>query len=155
MLKSEKKLGEILLEEGLITEQELKSSLKEQAVTKEFLGKILIRKNLIKEKDLLTALAKQFNLSVVSLKNKYIDWQIAKDFSSSLIFDYRCLPIQKDNNSVTMAINNPLDIKVIKKAEEEAKGLNLKWVLVAQEDLEDAILRYQKYLRGQILKLFK
>jgi type IV pilus assembly protein PilB len=150
MQKKVIRLGEILLEKGLISAEQLKESLAEQKNSKEYLGKLLLRKKLINEKDLLTILSEQFGLAVVSLKNKYIDWNLVKRFSSSLILDYGCFPLKKDDRSVTFAITNPLDPWAIKKIEEEAGGVKLILVLVSQDDIREVIQRYQEYARENL-----
>lgn len=152
MFRIKKKLSEILIERGLITGEQLTEALDEQRKTNEFLGKVLIRKNQLKEKDLLEALAEQFNIPLVGLKYKYIDWHLAKQFSLALILDYKCFPVSKDEWSVTIAITNPLDVWAIKKAEEEARGLKLRLVLVSEGDMKEAIQRYQQYIRSSTLK---
>jgi len=154
MIKSQKKLGEILMAKGLITSVQLKEALDEQRKTNEFLGKIFLKKNQLKEKDLLEAISEQFNISYVSLKYKYIDWQLVKQFSLALILDYQCFPIAKDERSITFAITNPLDVWAIKKAEEEVRGLKLKLVLVSEGDMKETIQRYQQYLRSNISEIF-
>lgn len=155
MIRSQRKLGEILVKKGLISDDKLKEALNEQARTKEFLGAILIKKRQIKEHDLLSVLSEQFGMPVVSLQNKYIDWDVARSFSASLILDYKCMPFQRNDSSVTIAITNPLDAWVLKKAEEEARGLEIKFVLVSQEDINEALSRYQKYMRWGISKWFR
>ena len=154
MIKNPKKLGEILISRGLITEENLKTALDEQKKTNEFLGKILLRTNQIKEKELLGALSEQFGIPVVSLKYQYIDWQFVKQFAVALIFDYKCFPISSDERSVTMAIANPLDAWALSKAEEELRGLNLKLVLASELDINEAIEGYRKYLRANITNIF-
>jgi type IV pilus assembly protein PilB len=155
MDKKQKRLGEILIDKGLINSEQLKYALEEQKRTKEFLGAILLKNSQIKEKDLLEALSEQFNIPLASLKNKYIDWNLVKRFSSSLILDYKCFPIEEDGRSVTFAINNPLDVWAFKKSEEEARGFLTKYVLVTQEDMQDLIQRYQQYMRSNISRLFE
>jgi len=155
MQRGQKKLGEILVEKGLISLKQLEEALAQQARTKEFLGEILIKKRLIKEKELQEALSAQFDIPVVSLKDKYIDWNLVKEFYSSLIMDYKCFPVGRDDWSVTMAITNPLDIWAIKRAEEETAGFKLKLVLVSTADMNEAIARYQQHVRGDIQKRFK
>ena len=154
MENSKKQLGEILIEKRLITPEQLTGALEEQTRTKEFLGVILIKKGYIKEKDLLTALSSQFRIPLVSLKDKYIDWNFVKQFSSSLIVDCKCFPVAKDEWSATFAIVNPLDLKGLEKAEQEARGCRIKMVLVSQGDMEDVIERYRQYIRANIMKLF-
>ncbi len=148
--KEKKLLGEILIEKGLLTEEQLAMALGEQVITKELLGAILVRKGLVKEKDILAALSQRYNLPLVDLKNRQIDWNIIKHFSSSLIFDCHCVPFERDERSVTMAISNPLDAWTIKRAEDEARGLELKLALTSQEDIDDVIKRYQLYIQESV-----
>lgn len=153
MDRIQKLLGEILIEKGIINSEQLKVALEEQRESKEFLGTILIRKNQIKEEDLLQSLSEQFNVPFVRFKNKYLDWKLVKQFSSSLILDYGCFPVDKDDLTVTIAITNPLDMWALKKCEEEARPLRLKLVLATQSDIQEAIERYKQYLRGNISKI--
>jgi type IV pilus assembly protein PilB len=155
MERQQKRLGEILMAKGLITNEQLNDALDEQKKTKEFLGTILIKREWIKENDLLRALSEQFQIPFMSLKDKYIDWEFVKEFSPSLILDYKCIPIKKDDWSVTVAINNPLEAWVLQKAEEEARGLKVKFILALQEDINEIIQRYQQYMRGNITRFFK
>jgi len=147
MNRSTKKLGQILIDKKLISETDLESALLEQKESKEFLGSLLIRLGKISPKDLVNTLSEQFDLPVVSLRNKYIDWNFVRSFSSSLILDYRCFPVSKDNWSVTFAILNPLDAWAIKRAEEETAGLRVKLVLALPQEMGDLIVRYKQELR--------
>lgn len=148
--RTKKLLGEILIEKGLLTPERLALALGEQVTTKELLGTVVVRKGWVKEKDLLAALSERFNMPLVDLKNRQVDWSITTEFSSALIFDYRCIPFKRDERSVTMAINNPLDAWTIKRAEEEAKGLILELALTSREDIDDAVKRYQQYIQKRI-----
>jgi type IV pilus assembly protein PilB len=145
MLRSQKKIGEILIECGFITQEQLERALAEQSKTNKFIGDILLKNRQINERDLLLALSKQFNLPCVSLDYDNIDWDFVSKFSASSILDYKCLPIQEDEWSITIGITNPLDVDSIKKAEEEAGGLKLNLVLISHEDLEDFIARYKRH----------
>ncbi len=145
-----KLLGEILIKKGLLTPERLALALGEQVTTKELLGTVVVRKGWVKEKDLLAALSERFNMPLVDLKNRQIDWSITTEFSSVLIFDYRCVPFKRDERSVTMAINNPFDAWTIKRAEEEAKGLILELALTSREDIDDAVKRYQRYIQKRL-----
>jgi type IV pilus assembly protein PilB len=155
MDRRQKRLGEILLEKGLINREQLNHALGQQKKEQGFLGEILLKSGRIRERELLEALSEQFNIPLVSLKDKYINWALVKQFSPSLILDYHCFPVARDDQSVTMAVNNPMDVWVLKKAEEEAKGLGLKLVLVCSGDMEEAVHRYQEYVRGNISRLFE
>lgn len=153
MPREQKKLGEILVAKGIITQVQLERMLEQQKINKEFIGQIMLASGRVREVELLSALSEQLGIPLVSLKDKYIDWQLVKEFSSSLIQDYRCFPVARDGESVTMAVNNPMDAWVIHKAEEEAGGLKVKLVLATTADLDEAIHRYSEYIRGNISKL--
>jgi len=142
------------VEKGLITEKQLIEALKEQQRTNEFLGSILIRRKLIKERDLFKMLSEQYNMPLVSLKNRYIDWDLVKGFSSALILDHKCFPLQKDEWSVTFAITNPLDVWALKRIEEESQGRGARLVLTTNDDIAAVIRRYQAYRKANIDRLF-
>ena len=67
MRKKTKQLGQILIEQGLITDEQLREALKVQERVPKSLGRILIDLQLIKETDLVRALAHQIGLEFVDL----------------------------------------------------------------------------------------
>lgn len=147
MTREQKRLGEILLEKGFISQEELKDALDEQKRTKEFLGSVLLKNNYIKEKELLQALSEQFNIPFISIGDRYIDWNFVHRFSPSLILDYRCFPLESDGSSITVAITNPLDAWTLKKAEEATRGFELRLALVSESGMKEAIRRYKECIR--------
>ena len=153
MPNKQKLVGEILVQKGLIDQEQLAWVLGEQEVTREFLGTILLQKKWIKEKDLMSALSERFKMPLIDLRNEYIDWDIVKHFSPSLILDHHYFPFKRDERSVTMAVIDPLNAWSLKMAEGEAMGLELKLALTSQADMEDAVKRYRNYIQKNIPKL--
>ncbi len=145
-------IGEILVAKGLIDRDQLAVALGEQEVTREFLGAILLKKKWIGERDLMQALSEHFSMPLVDLKNQYIDWEVTKHFSPSLIRDHHYFPFKRDERSVTMAVINPLDAWGLKMAEDETRGVVLDLVLTSPADMEDAIKRYQLYIQKNVPK---
>ena len=80
MANKRKLTGEILVQKGLISQEQLAGALGEQEVTKEFLGAILLKKKWVKEKDLMQALSEHFNIPLVDLKNQYNHFEPPKHF---------------------------------------------------------------------------
>ena len=64
-----KKLGEILLARGAVTEEDLEKALAEQGQPKAFLGQILLRRGVIKKRDLAEALEDQLGVPSVELSD--------------------------------------------------------------------------------------
>jgi len=155
MEKIQKQLGEILISRGVINQKKLAEALEAQKKSREFLGAILLKRRYIKEAHLLEALAEQFSIPVVGLKDRYLNWELLKQFSPSLILEYKCFPVEKDDFSVTMAITNPMDVWALKKCEDEARPLKLKFALTSHEDMDDAIGRYRRYMRGDITRILE
>jgi hypothetical protein len=154
MDRIQKQLGQMLLDKKLVTTEQLALALEDQLVSKDFLGQILVKHRFITEVTLAKTLAEQFKLLFMSMENQYIDFQLAKQFSSSLIMESRCFPFFRDEWAVTVAITNPLDAWAIKKCEDEAGGLRVKLVMVTNSDMEQIISRYKEFMRGDISKLF-
>ena len=155
MKKKGKYLGEILVEKGLISEDDLRMAIQEQLTNKKFIGMMLIEKGLISEGDLLTALAEQFNIEPICLKEEEIDWEVAIGFASALITEHKCLPISADKNTITLAITNPLDVWLLDKAEAEASPRKVKVVLATPSDMDEAIKEYRRRSIQKMMKKWK
>jgi type IV pilus assembly protein PilB len=138
-------LGEMLIKKGLISDQQLQMMIEEQMKNKQFLGEMLVKKGVISEDDLLKTLAEQFEIDYVQLKDEAIDWEVAKSFSSSLITKHKCIPIRGDEETVTIAITNPLNVWVLDMAEKEAAPRKIKMVLAKVSDVDKAIEAFQQY----------
>src|SRR3989338_5414034 len=143
--KGKKYIGEILVEKGLVTYEQLQSVIEEQMKNKQFLGEMFVKKGIISEDNLLEVLAEQFNLDFVRLKDMPIDWEVAKRFSISLITEHKCIPISMDDDPVTIAITNPLNAWGLGLAEKEAAPRKVKIVLAKASDVDKAIEAFRQY----------
>ncbi|MCM8800530.1 MAG: hypothetical protein NC912_00730 [Candidatus Omnitrophica bacterium] len=155
MKEMPKRLGEILLEKGLITEAQLYDALAEQSLSNKFLGTILVTKGWITEHQLMEALAEQFNMPLVELKKDQVNMELSNLLSSSLILDHKCFPIEQTPDTLTVAIVNPLDAVAISKIEQEAKPRKIKLVLVTEENLKEILLDYRRYISQSIQRLLR
>jgi len=144
MRKKKQFLGELLVSKGYITHSQLNAVIEDQMRNKKFLGVMLVERGLIDEEDLLRALAEQFDIECAYLNNDDIDWDLAIGFSSNLIADHKCLPIQADDDTLTLAITNPLDAWVMDKAEHEVAPKKLKIILTTISCMDVAIKEYRK-----------
>jgi hypothetical protein len=155
MEKGHKRIGEILVEKGWITEAQLLDALTEQKLSDKFLGSILVGKGWISDHNLMEALSVQFNIPFITLKTQYIDMELARKFSSSLLVDHKCFPLSATDDSVTVAIVNPLNAVALSKIEEEARPKNVNFVLVIEEELREVIQSYRKYISESIQRLLR
>ena len=72
-----KRLGDVLVEAGVITEQQLQETMTEQVSTHKRIGQLLIEKRLITEEELVEILEKQLGLPRVNLYNYNINPEVA------------------------------------------------------------------------------
>ena len=137
-------LGELLVERGLLTEEDLAEALVQQRAGGEFLGKVLVRRGLVQPGILLEVFAEQFGLPHESLRLDRVDWRVAKQFPASVLAGNRCFPIRADAQTVTVAISNPLDVGAISAIEKVTGLRDVQPVLVLERELEAVCRAYQK-----------
>lgn len=108
------KLGEILIREGSIKPDQLKKALEVQKIDgKRKIGDILISQGAISQKQLNEALQHVFETDYVELDNIVIDPELISLIPKRIAQRLKLIPLNKDNNILTLAMANPLDINAI------------------------------------------
>ena len=146
-------IGEILVKKGLITSGQLEDALRVQKTTQKRIGEILVSRGLITERDLLAALSERFNLPLLSIKDKEIDWDLAGMFSKTLLWEHRCFPIEKTEDTIIFAVSDPLDAWIVSRAEQEAKTYRVERVLVCRQEIDEVLEKYRQRRKNKIDKL--
>ncbi len=126
------KLGEILIKQGMISEDMLTQALEEQKKDGTKLGATLVRMGFIKEEDLLKALSKHFGVKAVDLKGKKIDDSILKLIPSDLAGKYLVVPVSRFGRKLTLAMLNPGDVAAIEDIQ-FATGFEIEPVVASDE----------------------
>jgi type II secretory ATPase GspE/PulE/Tfp pilus assembly ATPase PilB-like protein len=107
------KVGEILIEAGLVTSRQVEEALSSQTAGKrKRLGLILVEHGLITEDQLLSALAKKFGLQVVDLRQVKPDPAAVARVSREMITRMQILPLEFRNKRLVVATSNPTDSTV-------------------------------------------
>ncbi|MFQ5586410.1 MAG: ATPase, T2SS/T4P/T4SS family [Thermodesulfobacteriota bacterium] len=106
-----KKLGEILVEAGLITDNQLKTTLKDISKEKgKRLGTVLVERGLAKEEDIAQTLAYQLNLPYVDALDSIINPEAVKVVPERLALKYTIMPLYTDKNKFVIAMSDPLNL---------------------------------------------
>ncbi|MBN2119636.1 MAG: Flp pilus assembly complex ATPase component TadA [Candidatus Omnitrophica bacterium] len=136
------KLGEILVQKGLITEQQFNQALAESKKSGEILGKTLIRLNLITEEELLKALSEQLALTFYpSLKDVSIEPEVISAVPAKFVWYYKFVPLKLRGKILTIAVSDPLAVWAM----EDLKlhlGFHVERVLATEKEIIDSIQRY-------------
>jgi len=142
--KQHKRIDQILLEEGLVSEEQIKEALQSQ---KEFSGKIgsnLLRHGFIDEADLVKALIIQSGCEGVVLSEIEIPAEIVKFVPSGVAVARRVIPFDYDveNNILKVACENPDDEDLINEINFVARGKKVRLYLAVELALKTAIAKY-------------
>src|SRR5262245_20874085 len=105
-----RRLGDLLVREGLIDQEQLQRALAEQKSTSEKLGSILVRLNLISDDQLIAFLSKQYGIPSIQLSQLDIDAELLKLVPSQIARKYEVLPIQRSANQLTLAMADPTNV---------------------------------------------
>jgi len=112
MAKQQKRLGEILVEWGIITAQEVQKALDHGKNKKMRVGEALIDLKLCSEPNVYKALAQQQNMEYVELDKSGVSPTAVNDIPDDLMRKYLILPLGKENGKMKVAIHDPLDFEM-------------------------------------------
>jgi len=108
-----KPIGQILIEEGLITEKQLQSAVDIQQEKGGVLGQILVELGVVDNDDILVALGHQAGMEVVDLDNLQIGSEVIRKVSPTVAEIYQVIPISFEGGSLTVAMANPLAVNAL------------------------------------------
>lgn len=139
---SDMRLGEVLLEERLITGQQLQTALDAQ---KEYrrtgnrhLGQILVKSGLVTPDQLNIALAKKLAIPYVRIEDFMVDSKLLSLISAELATQHKVIPLAIINNSLVVAMVNPLDQTALDALRFNAK-MNIESVMTSIDELDAAL----------------
>ena len=136
--KARQKLGELLVEHGLITSNQLKEALRRQAQTGGKIGSILVERGFITTEVLLDFLSKQLGVPSANLMDIDLDPDVLKLIPVDKIKKMKLIPIALDDNFVTLAMVNPNDMMALNDIE-FSLGRKVHPVVVPSSQMETAI----------------
>ncbi len=104
------RLGEILVQQKLLTEEQLKLALEEQKKSGRRLGRVVIEKGFASEGQISEALARQLNLPYVNLKFYNVKREVALKLPESAARRYRALVLDDSGTSYKVGMADPTDL---------------------------------------------
>jgi len=142
MAPEKKKLGQILKKKGLLTGTRLVRILDRQKLTGQKLGEILLDEGLISEEVLLEALQEQFQIPIVDFQNAPVDSEALSLISQEFAVDYMVLPLTilqvAQGKILVVAMEDPGDKHLIQTMY-QTTGYAIKPLLAGRNDLIQAI----------------
>jgi len=107
------RIGDLLLREGLVTQDQLNKALSEQRHNGTRVGYNLVKLGYVKETDLTRMLARQHKMPAVDLTKFQVDPRIAKLIPGELALKHSVLPLKRDGRTLTVAMSDPASMSVL------------------------------------------
>lgn len=138
------RIGNSLLKDGLITEDQWKKALELHREKGGFIGKILVEEEFVIEEDLLSYFVEKYGLSYMPPANFPIDPENKKFLSEEIARKYLLLPVDKQGFRLTVICPGPLERALLCHALEVCKGVPVIYFLSTISDIEEAIEKLYK-----------
>ncbi len=112
-MRARKKLGEILVEGGLLTQKQLEEVLPSQKKSNLKLGQFLVREGIVSESQIVDLVSNQLRLEKYRPDKFTIDVDLANLLPADIAHKYQAAPLQKNGLLLTIAMMDPLDINAL------------------------------------------
>ena len=135
-----KNLGVLLIEAGIIEPEQLEKALLQQskATDSRYIGDILIEADLIDERQRNRFLSQQLHIPSIDLGHFEVEESVLTMIPERIVREYNVLPVFKLNNTLNVAIVDPIDPDPINAAR-NASGLKAEPLIVTSHELQSAI----------------
>jgi type IV pilus assembly protein PilB len=140
-MNEKKRLGELLIEAGFITPEQLNIALEEQKRSYMRLGEILLQKGFINEDQLSKIIAEQLGSATMDLNLLAIKPQTIRLIPKEICITHKVLPIIKSENTITLAMSDPYDV-VTQDLIKMITSCNIKVVVCKESDIINAIQHF-------------
>ncbi|OGQ47616.1 MAG: hypothetical protein A2W63_00755 [Deltaproteobacteria bacterium RIFCSPLOWO2_02_44_9] len=138
VIKKAKKIGELLVDAGLITLSQLEEALNVSQKTGARLGRTLVNMGAVTEEGIARALAQQFNIPYISLSGIIIDPQIVRLIPEMLARRYKVIPFAKEGSNLKVAMVDPLNVFAIDDLK-KASNCQIFPSVVTETEIQNAI----------------
>lgn len=143
-----KRIGEVLLERGVITRTKLEEALTYQKAHGGLLGQVLIRLGYTTEEEIALALTAQYGFPYLPLDNYEIDGGLTALIPEGVARQYCLIPIDRIGNALTLVMADPSNVKAIEEIELLTKCIVQTFVSTPTE-IEQAITKHYAQLKAQ------
>ena len=138
-----KQLGELLVERGVIDQEQVAMTMVYQKDKGGLFGEILVQLKFATEEDIAKALTCQYGFPYLPLANYEIDQEVLNAVPTDVCRKFCLIPIDKIGKSLTLAMADPLNTSAIADVE-MITGCTVQTFVSTSADIREAIERYYK-----------
>ena len=136
-----KKIGDLLVEKGIISYGQLQEALKLQKKESGLLGTILVRLGHASEVEIAQVITVQYGLPYLPLSSYELDGEIIKLIPRDIAKKFCLIAVDRMGDTLTIAMANPLDPSAIEEIE-KLTGLKIQVFISTMTDIVNAIEKY-------------
>ncbi len=141
------KIGEMLIAQGFITQQQFNAALQIQETDNRKLGEILVAEGFISDQQLSKVLASIYQLPFVNLADIQIAEGVFGVVAVDILEKYKVFPIEQKGITLTVATNNPLDVAALQEIQ-YMSGFQVKPVLAGLNDIEFHLKKHSEAIHA-------
>jgi len=131
-------ISSILVERGLITDDQLEQAIAEQQRSGERLDLVFIRLGFVNQSQVLEAIGQQFAMPIVDLSTVEPTEELLRTLPAKLVFRKRCVPIEQRSGVLRVATCDPFDLTAFDELR-LLTGVSIELVLADERDLRKFI----------------
>ncbi len=143
-IKLRKRLGDLLVEEGIITESQVEQALSAQATTGTKLGATLIELGFLSEQQMLTFLSQQLDVPLIDLSRAHVDIDAVQLLPEVHARRLRALVIGQNGDILRVAMSDPADLFAQEALLSQLPQYAIEFVIAPEKQLVDGFDRYYR-----------
>lgn len=143
-LKLRKRLGDLLVEENIVTEQQIEQALLAQKKTGRKLGGTLIQLGFLSEKQMLTFLSQQLDVPLVDLNRADIDAAAVQLLPEVHARRLRALVLSQQGDTIRVAMSDPADLSAQEALFSQLQRYQIEMVIASERQLVDSFDRFYR-----------
>ena len=143
LLEPKRRLGDLLVTRGYLSEEQLQQVLDEQRASRgtKLLGELLVEKSWTTEEQVLECLAIELGLPFVKLESRLFDSKIVDALPREFIEKHTVLPLFKVRNTLTVAVTEPTNVFLVEQLREVTK-CEIQVAIAAAKDIRRMVQTY-------------
>ena len=139
--RNEKKLGELLIEAGYLSQDQLDGALKKQKTSGKKLGATLVSDGIVTEGQIVDILEFQLRIPRINFNDFVIDTEVPRMINENLARKHVLIPVAKEDFSLIVAMADPLDLFALDDVK-IATNMDIKAYIATSSEIYSAIDRY-------------
>ncbi len=138
---AQRKLGQILIDLGYLTDDQLWDVLEEQKQSSGLIGQVAVRMGMLTDGQVTEALAEQWGMPVINLAETNIPSQVLEMVPQTMAEIYKIMPVSLRNDVLTVAMADPQNVGALDDLR-NFLGNEVRGAVSSLADVEEAIARY-------------